>query len=413
MKILKDSLIYLAGEMFAKALPFLLLPYLTRRLGAAGFGDLSFYQTVFSLLAIVFGMSQDGAVTRYYYVYGHRNLHNVVCAGYAYTVLAAACVLVWAWLSQSAVLASVTAAAAAQTVLGTQLAVRQCQKQAAAYTAIQSASSCAVVLLTVLLLEGTAGEPVSLRFAAVFGGNAAVAAAAFVLLRRGSLKTDPRKIRQALPYILAFGLPLLLHHAGGYVKGQFDRILIYQSQPAALLGVYSAGYQLAGILGVLLMAANKAAVPHYYQAIRQGRIDGRRVRRWAAVSLLAVPLPAALARLLPESLFAWFLGAGYEGVRYYTCLFLIGFGLTLPYYLLVNYLFYHAQNRRIAAVSALSALGYLAVLSAAARFGTALMPLAMIAGNALVLPVLYREVARTDAEGSLKTKRQPENQKAA
>ena len=41
MKPLKNSLIYLTGEAAAKALPFLLLPYLTRRFGAAGFGDLS------------------------------------------------------------------------------------------------------------------------------------------------------------------------------------------------------------------------------------------------------------------------------------------------------------------------------------------------------------------------------------
>ena len=51
MKLLKDSLIYLLGELAAKALPFLLLPYLTRKFGAAGYGDLSYWQTLLSLLA--------------------------------------------------------------------------------------------------------------------------------------------------------------------------------------------------------------------------------------------------------------------------------------------------------------------------------------------------------------------------
>ena len=41
--LLKDSLIYVVGEMTAKAVPFLLLPYLTRVLGTKGFGDLSYY----------------------------------------------------------------------------------------------------------------------------------------------------------------------------------------------------------------------------------------------------------------------------------------------------------------------------------------------------------------------------------
>ena len=58
MKLLKDSLIYLIGELAAKALPFLLLPYLTRKFGAAGFGDLSYWQTLFSLLIIVLSLAK-------------------------------------------------------------------------------------------------------------------------------------------------------------------------------------------------------------------------------------------------------------------------------------------------------------------------------------------------------------------
>ncbi|MCT8759307.1 flippase, partial [Glaesserella parasuis] len=44
MKALKDSSIYLIGEFASKSLPFLLLPYLTNKLGMEGFGELSYYQ---------------------------------------------------------------------------------------------------------------------------------------------------------------------------------------------------------------------------------------------------------------------------------------------------------------------------------------------------------------------------------
>ena len=164
MKILKDSLIYLVGEMLAKAMPFLLLPYLTRKLGTAGFGELSYYQAAFSLLLIGFGMSQDGAVTRYYYVYGQRNLHSVVYAGALYTAFAALIGLLAAWQLHSLALASVVCAAAAQTVLATQLSLRQCRKQALAYTAIQFGSSLFTTVLTVWLLEMSADYPVERRF---------------------------------------------------------------------------------------------------------------------------------------------------------------------------------------------------------------------------------------------------------
>ena len=65
--ILKDSVIYLIGEIVAKIFPFLLLPYLSRKLGVNGFGELSYYQTILSLLIIIISFSQEGAVTRYFY----------------------------------------------------------------------------------------------------------------------------------------------------------------------------------------------------------------------------------------------------------------------------------------------------------------------------------------------------------
>ena len=72
-------------------------------------------------------------------------------------------------------------------------------------------------------------------------------------------------------------------------------------------------------------------------------------------------------------------------------LFLIGFALSAPYYILVNFLFYHGENRRIAQISALSAAVYLAALAAAAQLpnGIRLMPLAVAAANAAMLPLLF------------------------
>jgi len=64
----------------------------------------------------------------------------------------------------------------------------------------------------------------------------------------------------------------------------------------------------------------------------------------------------------------------------------------LPYYLLVNHLFYHGKNKRIAVISVLSTLVYLAALFITARIGIRWIPLAMIAGNAAILPILWTNV---------------------
>ncbi len=71
MALVKDSAIYLAGEILSKAIPFMLIPYLSRKLGVDGYGELSYYQTYIALFVIFLGLSQDGAIARYFYFYGN------------------------------------------------------------------------------------------------------------------------------------------------------------------------------------------------------------------------------------------------------------------------------------------------------------------------------------------------------
>ena len=390
MKILKDSAVYLLGELFAKALPFLLLPYLTRKLGAAGFGELSYYQTVLSLLALAFGLSQDGAITRYFYFYGKRNLPNVLRTGGLYTLALTLLGLLFAWWRQSWILGFVVLTAGSQTLLGSQLAWRQCQKRALSYVAIQISSSALSAVLTVILLECTAYQPVAMRFTALCSVNFAVSAAAYCWAnQKQPAHFTRRRALYSLRYILAFGLPLLLHHASGFVKGQLDRIIIYRMYSAAELGVYAAALQLAGILSIILMAVNKATVPYYYHAIEQKKITAKHVRRWAWIGFCAAPLFAAAVWCMPESWFVWFLGAQYIGAHHYIVFFTLGYALTIPYYLLVNYLFYFGKNSLISSISLLSAAIYLLILFAVAQLGMAWLPWAMVAGNLAILPILY------------------------
>lgn len=390
MKILKDSAIYLFGELFAKALPFLLLPYLTRKLGVAGFGELSYYQTILSLLALFFGFSQDGALTRYYYFYGKRNLANLMLTGYSYIALLACFGLIFAWTQNSLVLAAVVCAAATQSILATQLAWRQCQKRALAYTAIQTASGVFGSLLTILLLETTTNQPIAMRFAALVLANALVSMIAYRLVQKEKKpRLTWRRFMLSGSYIIAFGAPLLLHHASSFAKGQLDRVLIYQYYSAEQLGIYAAALQVAGILSMLLMSVNKATVPYYYQALKSGSLNASKVRRYAIIAVLISPIFAAIAYFLPESLFTWFLGKNYIGTHYYICLFLIGYGLTIPYFLLVNYLFFYGQNKLIGLISLSSTGIYLLVLLMVSSIGLAWIPFAMIAGNLAILPILY------------------------
>lgn len=395
MKIFKDSIIYLSGELIAKILPFLLLPYLSRKLGVAGFGELSFYQTLNALFVIVFTMSQDGALTRYYYHYGKRNLSTMLIVAYSYIMIVSSLSLIIAYFLHSIVLMAVICAAASQAVLNTQLSLRQCQKQAISYTIIQIGSGLSTTLLTVLLLEYTHNFPIEKRFAALFLGNATVSLIALMsyqIKNKKPFQFRGKSILLSANYLLGFGLPLLPHQIGLFIKGQVDRIFIFEHFSKTELGIYSAAYQIASVLGVILMAVNKATVPYFYQALKSKRIYAKTIRCWALFGLLFAFIPAMIGVIVPEKWILWIIGKQFIHIKYYTITFLIGFGLTIPYYLLVNYLFYYGKNKIIATISLFSSGCYLLILFFTIQLGMNYLPLAMIGANIIILPILYWQV---------------------
>ncbi len=174
MKVFKDSVIYLVGELSSKLVPFLLLPYLSRKLGVEGYGSLSYYQTFLSLFLIVVSLTQEGAISRYFYFYGKRSLNLVVNTGYAYTTIIGCIILIGCWIAQSEILFYAALSSIFQSFLNVQLSVRQCQKKAWSYAFIQFSLTVTGAVFTVALLEYYQNDLVEKRILAILLSNLVV-----------------------------------------------------------------------------------------------------------------------------------------------------------------------------------------------------------------------------------------------
>ncbi|WP_032050513.1 lipopolysaccharide biosynthesis protein, partial [Acinetobacter baumannii] len=189
-----------------------------------------------------------------------------------------------------------------------------------------------------------------------------------------------------------YGIPLILHQLGIYVKGQLDRIFIYQQYSKSELGIYSAGVQVAALLPVVLMAVNKAIIPYYYQSLREKNLTIHDIKKYTLYSLPLCLIPAILAWCIPEKLFLWFLGQDYANSKYYIVMYLLGFGLTLPYLLLVNYFFYHGKNLVISKITLTASLCYLGLLWLFSIRDITLVPYALILSNILLIGILWKRI---------------------
>ena len=393
--LLKDSVIYVLGEMTAKAVPFLLLPYLTRVLGATGFGDLSYYLSLTAFIVIGMSLSQNGALTRYFYVYGRHGLGNILLAGGLYSLAFLLIGIAVSVALQSELLFYCFFTAFLQTLIQNQLALRQCQKRPFSYLTIQLSLALGNLLWTVLIFQvfsGISSDKVAQRLIAIIVAHGLTFIGALTWAKYQfsiNIRLTPKRLRLGLGYILTLGLPLLLHGLSYTIKGQLDRVLIHQNFSSHDLGIYSAGVQIASVLTIVIMAVNTATVPHLYERLKSGRITLANIHRLFWLSLLVPPALTAVVWVLPSSLMAWLLGADFAASQYYMVIFVFAFSLIIPYLLLVNYLFYHAKNAQISLSSVLSTVIYLLALWWFSHVSLTLVPWATIASSVAILPLLY------------------------
>lgn len=392
MRIFKDSFIYLIGELFAKSLPFLMLPYLTRKLGPNGFGELSYYLTWLALFGIFVGLSQEGAVTRYYYFYGKKALNTVVKAGYLYNIFISIMLLLVCWIYDAEIMAYVVLACMFQSFINVQLALRQCQKQPFKYITIQIILSLMSVGFTIAALEFFSKDLVSYRILAIVAANALTFFIASLIL--GDLfskqeRLTKQRLKLGLLYVFSFGIPLILHQSSFFIKGQLDRLFIYKQYSVADLGIYSAGVQLAAVLPIILMSLNKAIVPYYYQKLKEKSLTLQAIKKYTLLSLPVCIIPALIGYALPEGIYTWFLGDEYTDSKYYVVLYLFGYSLSLPYLILVNYFFFHGKNGIISKNSLFSSVIYLFLLYILCHLGMHLIPYALLVSNLVLILGLW------------------------
>lgn len=397
MKIFKDSFIYLIGEVVAKMLPFLLLPYLSHRLGVEGYGELSYYQTYLVLFILIVGFSQEGAISRYFYFYGNRSINLLVISGYIYTFFIGGLLLITFLFLNEKILIYILLAAIFQSILNVQLTIKQCHKQALSYTLIQLSTSIGSTILTILIFE--LYEKVNLvekRFIAIFLINIIVSFLIFLFYFKKVKKIKFYSIfyKKYFLFLISFCFPLAFQIISGFFKGNIDRILIYNSYNETILGFYAMGITIATILAVLITAINKASLPYYYESLKNKKIKKNIILKWFWISFIFIPVPAFTFHLIPSYFLNFLFGNGFSESKYYATIFIFAKSLSIPYLILANYLFYYGKVKEISLFSILSTFLYVFLLFFFSKIDIIYIPFSTLLSELFLLFLLYFYIKR-------------------
>lgn len=356
----RASGVYGVSTVLTRAIPFFLLPILTRYLSPEDFGKAAMFTVAASVTLPFVGVSTDSAIGRQYFERDRIDFAGYVASCFwilavtGLLALAAALLLsrplgnlldlpaAWIW--------TIVLVSGARFIVNTLLTLWQVQKRTlpyAGYSLLQTALTFGLsILLIVWLGFGWEG-----RVLGELASVSALAVAAAVILRRdGWLRGRPD-----LAYVkhaLAFGGWLLPHLYGSVLMTTVDRLMLTNMVSVSETGLYAAAAQIAAIVTVIAQAFNLAWSPWAYERMKMNEPGAwrvlTRVRRLYYCGIVVL----ALALVIPAPLvFGWIVGPEFAAATKFVLWLSLGQAFMAMYTIAVTPFFFAHKTHLLAAVS--------------------------------------------------------------
>lgn len=281
MKFVRASAIYFAANVMSAAIPFLLLPILTRALSPDEYGHVVSFALLVTLCLTFSGLNAHAALGVIWFRRPQDEMPSFVGAALglalvstiAIALLVAVVLSVWPALGSGLSPgwgAAAALTAGASVILQCRLVLWQSQQkpiQSGSLQLFASALNVGLSLVAVLWLGwGAEGRNAGIAVSTVLVAIAAV----YFFQAEGGVRWTVSWDR--LKLLLAFGLPLIFHTLAGVLLGTADRWIISIQLGSGSLGVYGASAQLGMTMGIVADAFVKAYGPWMYERLSSDRI---------------------------------------------------------------------------------------------------------------------------------------------
>jgi O-antigen/teichoic acid export membrane protein len=357
--LLQQAAVYTVSQLASAAIPFLLLPVMTRYLTPTDYGIVTMFLFLAVILEPIIGLGLNGAITVKFYdksIDLPRYFGTGLCLVLGVAMAALLLLVltqntlsevtqvppVWLLLAVPLVLARVMVSG-----LLALLRVREQPLRFGLFVNLQSLSLLALAVSLVVALSLTWEG----RLAAELVSWLAFGTLALVLLTRAGwlrFEINGRYGRD----IVSFGVPLIPHAIGAVLMVQTDRLLLTNLVGVGETGLYAVGYQLAVVIQLAAIAFNNAYAPWLFRNLSDA--DDQVKRRLVKYTYMQIGVMAVLAggvAIVMPWVGGLVLGRDFAASSRFVGWFALGFFFSSAYYMVTNYIFFAQKTRWLALVT--------------------------------------------------------------
>lgn len=359
-RLAKNTGLYTAAEILNKAIPFLLLPVMTRYLSPSDYGIVAIFMAYVGILCVFVGLSAHGAVTVNFFRMDRSQLPSYVFNVFLILIVSASCVFLLTtvlvdelvkrlslpplWISLGVIIAFCRFLTLINLILWQ---AENRPKPYCAYSVSQLLLDASLSIVFVVTLSlGWSGRLIGTSAATILF---ALLSIVFVLRRNYvSFRIDLIHIRDAL----AFGVPLIPHVLSVWFMTSVDRFLITNFVGLADTGIYTVGYQFGMIIGIIAVAFNQAWAPIFYEMIKDVDAPGKiKLARLTYLYFIVILLLALALAIVARPVIGLVLGPEFIESFRFVFWIAVSYAFNGMYFMVCLYVMYSKKTHILSLVS--------------------------------------------------------------
>lgn len=364
-KLVRSAAIYTITNVINKAIPFLLLPILTRHLSPGDYGIVSMFGVLVSFVTPFTGVNVHGAISRMYFerdsIDFKEYLTNCIyILLFSTTTVSILFTLFSELIAKTSsvpteILWAVIAVSFSQFITRIVLTLWQVQVKPVQYGIYQISQTLLNLILSIIFVVVIGLTWIGSIYAQIVSVSVFVIIGFIILIKNKWLKVGINY--SYIKHALSFGLPLVPHALGGVIMTMTDRVFITNMVGIDTTGIYTVGYQVGMIISLLATSFNQAYIPWLYSKLKENIYKTKiKIVKFTYLYNIVIFILAIILSIIAPKFLSFFVGDKFSNANIYVTWVALGYAFNGMYLMVTNYIFFAQKTSYLAGVTFASAI---------------------------------------------------------
>lgn len=364
-KLFKTLSIYTFSNILNAAIPFLLLPFLTKYLTPSDYALVDLFFASGQFFIAVIGLNTFSALSRFYFDSDQKTFDQYISQTLFIISFTGGIILLFVEIFNIQIsnlihipkswLWTIVIYATTSNIIQTQLIIWQVRYKAIYYglfrvsrTLFDIVLSIGLILLLHFNWEGRIlGQTIIAIIFAIFSF--------FLIVKhhRIAFKWMNDKTKD----LILYGSPLILHILGTVIITYSDRLFISNYIDLKSTGIYAVGYQVGMIIYLIQNSFNQAWTPWFFEKLKSNDEDEKgKIVKFTYYYFIALIILAFLVAKLAPLLFSFYIDNAYSDGQEVVIWIALAFAFNGMYKMMSNYIFYSKKTYIVSIITVITAI---------------------------------------------------------